>query len=206
MSGDADRALREPPAGFRWHDTAMHGFAIAVPRRFHLIANTVDPVARTWRGCDDEARQRGEGGGPWPEGLWDPEVVGELDDGRAQPFRLFEFDAINGRKQPLTEDRAALMWFEVRQIIPATLESTGLPGYMLLDVRDTRVGRHDALAFEYRWDGPRHGEDGGDHALLAWIPTPWIVFHIYHHCAEDEWAARLPELKVILSTFRVLGR
>ena len=40
-----NRGSQAPPAGFRWHETARFGFAIAVPRRFHLIANTIDPVA-----------------------------------------------------------------------------------------------------------------------------------------------------------------
>jgi hypothetical protein len=96
------------------------------------------------------------------------------------------------------------MWFEARQMFAMTLESAELPGYQLLDIHDTTLGKLDALAFEYHWDGLRPSEDGGDHALLVWVPTPWAVFHVYHHCSETEWMARAEELKEILKSFRVL--
>jgi hypothetical protein len=178
-----------------------------VPRRFHFISNTVDPVAGMWRGRG--GRSNGTGLDPaverlWPLGLWDPEVIGELADRRVQPFRLLEFDAIGGRDEPLPEDRAGQMWFQARQMFPMSLESAGLPGYKLLDIHDTTLGPLDALAFEYRWDGLRPDVDGGDHALLMWAPSPWIVFHLYYHCSDNEWADRLPELGLIVATFRVL--
>ena len=205
MDQHDSRVPQEPPAGFRWHETARFGFAIAVPQRFHLISNTLDPVARCWRGDEDsDERKADPAERPWPEGLWDPEVIGELADGRVQPFRLFEFDAIGGRTEPLPTDGAREMWLESRQVLPMMLESAGLPGYRLLDILDTTVGQLDALAFEYRWDGLRMDEDGGDHALLVWIPTPWAVFHVYHHCSETEWTTRSAELEAILKTFRVL--
>lgn len=207
MDEEAKDLLPEPPAGFRWHDTTRFGFAIAVPQRFHLISNTVDPVARCWRSCDDESGERESNPNAdarWPQGLWDPEVIGELADGRVQPFRLFEFDAIGGRSEPLPDDRSGPMWFEARQMFPMTLESAELPGYQLRDIHDTTLGKLDALAFEYHWDGLRPSEDGGDHALLVWVPTPWAVFHVYHHCSETEWVARAEELEEILETFRVL--
>ena len=205
MDQHANDALPEPPVDYRWHDTNRFGFAIAVPRRFHLISNTVDPVARCWRGCDDESAKCGsDAERRWPEGLWDPEVIGELASGRVQPFRLFEFDAIGGRSEPLPDDRRGELWFEARQMFPMTLESAELPGYRLLDIHDRTLGQLDALAFEYHWDGLRPSEDGGDHALLVWVPTPWAVFHVYHHCSETEWVARTPELEEILATFRVL--
>ena len=52
MDQHANDALPEPPVAYRWHDTNRFGFAIAVPRRFHLISNTVDPVARCWRSSE----------------------------------------------------------------------------------------------------------------------------------------------------------
>jgi len=207
MHQHAHDALPEPPAEYRWHDTNRFGFAIAVPRRFHLISNTVDPVARCWRSGDDESCEREsnpDADARWPQGLWDPEVIGELADGRVQPFHLFEFDAIGGRAEPLPADKASELWFGARQMFPMTLESAKLPGYQLLDIHDTVLGSLDALAFEYRWDGLRPSEDGGDHALLVWVPTPWAVFHIYHHCSETEWTARTPELEEIFATFLVL--
>ena len=227
MEHDALSSLPEPPEGFRWHDTARFGFAVAVPRRFHLLANTVDPVARMWRHSDDppddaansESEPGGDrsesepgGGGPseatrgrWPDGLWDPEVIGELPGGRVQPFRLFEFDAIGGRDYRLPPDAASRLWFEARQMFTATLEAAELPGYRLLDIHDMQLGRLDALGFEYRWDGLRLGEDGGDHALLVWGLSSWVAFHVYHHCPEDEWATYLPELETVLGTFRALA-
>jgi hypothetical protein len=186
-----------------------------VPRRFQLITNTVDPGAQLWRGRGGGSGEAGAEAAGEPgaaaagqrshaRGLWDPEVIGVLADGRVQPFRLLEFDAIGGRDEPLPADGARQMWFQARQMFPMTLESVGLPGYGLLDVHDTTLGRLDALAFEYRWEGLRPDEDGGDHALLVWAPTPWTVFHVYYHCSENEWAARLPELEEILATFRVI--
>ena len=86
-----------------------------------------------------------------------------------------------------------------------TLEALELPGYRLLDIHEMPLGRLDALGFEYRWDGLRPGEDGGDHALLVWGLSSWVAFHVYHHCPEDEWAAYLPELETILGTFRALA-
>ena len=207
MDEHANDALPEPPVDCRWHDSNRFGFAIAVPRRFHLISNTVDPVARCWRSCDDESGEREsnpDAAARWPQGLWDPEVIGELAGGRVQPFRLFEFDVISGRTEPIQTERAGEMWFEARQMFPMMLGSAELPGYRLLDIHDTTLGQLDALAFEYTWDGLRPSEDGGDHALLVWVPTPWAVFHIYHHCSETEWTARTPELEEIFATFLVL--
>jgi hypothetical protein len=47
---ETDLALPSDPEGYRWCVQARHGFAIALPRRFHVLANTVDPVARMMRG------------------------------------------------------------------------------------------------------------------------------------------------------------
>jgi len=201
-----DNVLPEAPQGFHWRVEPRFGFAVAVPRQFHLLANTVDPIARMMRGvgeassAEETARRH-----DWPEGYWDADVIGELADGRVQPFRLLEFDVVGGRERPQTDDEAGDMWFQARQLFPETLESVGLPGFALLNVLDSSLGPLDALTFEYRWDGLRDGEDGGDHALLMWAATPTTVFHVYHHCVETEWAARRPELDTILGSFEVLG-
>jgi hypothetical protein len=211
--------MREPPAGFRRHDTARFGFSVAVPSRFHYLANTVDPVAFDLRGCgeerdaheaDGERHEPGcetheaDGEERWPKGVWDPEVIGELEDGRVQPLRILEFDAIGPRAEAVPPDLAGAMWFQARQMLPEVLASGGLPGYCLLDVADTTLGSLDALAFEYTWDGLPSVEGDGDHALLVWAPSPLTVFHVYHHCVEAEWAARRAELDAILGTFEVL--
>jgi hypothetical protein len=197
--------MSDLPAGFCPHETDRFGFAIAVPSRFHYLSNTVDPVAFDLRGCGEEGAARGpDDVERWPRGLWDPEVLGELEDGRVQPLRILEFDAIGPRAEPMPADRAGEMWFQARHMLPEALGSRGLPGYRLLDVADTTLGSLDALAFEYRWDGLPSVEGDGDHALLVWALSPLTVFHIYHHCVEAEWEARRSELDAILSTFRVL--
>jgi hypothetical protein len=207
MGEDWGGSLPELPAGFRWHDTAVFGFVVAVPQRFQLVANTVDPVAQVVRRTTltpGEGRAQCEGLRPWPDGLWDPEVVGYLPDGRAQPFRLLEFDAIGLGAGPLSPDTASDMWFQARQVFPSTLESARLPEYELLDIHDRTLGDLDALGFEYRWEGLRRDEDGGDHALLVWAPSPLVVFHAYYHCCQTEWSARTAEFEEILATFAAL--
>jgi hypothetical protein len=104
----------------------------------------------------------------------------------------------------MTPAETSRLWFEARQMISGALESAALRDYRLLDVHDIRLGGLDALAFEYRWLGLRGGSDGGDHALLVWAPTPLAVFHVYHHCAESEWAARRAELDAVLGSFVAL--
>jgi hypothetical protein len=207
MEVDWDGALAEPPAGFRWHDTAAFGFAVAVPRRFQRLANTVDPVAQEVRSttlAPQAGRRQCEEPQAWPDGLWDPEVLGDVPGGPVQPFRILEFDAIGLQAEPLSRRVESDMWFQARQVFPKTLESEGLPGYALLDINDQTLGDLDALGFEYRWDGLRHNEDGGDHVLFVWAPSPLIVFHVYYHCCQTEWAARTAEFEAILATFRVI--
>ena len=206
MDDSLDGLLPSPPAGYRWHDTLAFWFAIAVPRRFHVLTNTFDPIARDLRHIvDDEDEPRGpDGEALWADGIWDPEVIDELPDRRVQPTRIFEFDVVGPRPEPMPPDMQREMWFQSRQMFPSILESGGLPGYRLLDISMLRLGELDALGFEHRWDGLCLEENGGDHALLVWAPTSRLVFHIYHHCAEDEWTTRRPELDEILGTFRVI--
>lgn len=199
-------ALPGAPEGYRWCVQARHGFAIALPRPFHLLANTVDPVARMMRGVTEPDFGGAEiGDATFPHGFWDAGVVGELEDGRVQPFRLFEFDMVGGRDEPQPEEQRDEMWFESRHMLPLALESAELPGCRLLDVTDLRLGPLDALAFVYRWDGLCPFEGAGDHGLLVWAPTEWVVFHLYHHCPESQWKARGEELVTILETFRPVG-
>jgi len=118
-----DGVLPDLPAGFKRHGEPRFGFSVALPQRFHLLANTIDPLARSLRQLhdlpkDEEARQQAR----WPEGFWDPQVIGELDDGRVQPLRVFEFDAIGGRSEPLTQEEADDMWMGIQQFMPSTLE------------------------------------------------------------------------------------
>ena len=207
MDDSLEGLLPSPPAGYRWHDTLAFGFAIAVPRRFHLLTNTFDPIARDLRHIvDDEDEPRGaDGEALWADGVWDPEVIDELSDRRVQPTRIFEFDVVGPRPEPMPPDMQREMWFQSRQMFPSIMESGELPGYRLLDISMLRLGELDALGFEYWWDGLCLEENGGDHALLVWAPTSRLVFHVYHHCAEDEWTARRTELDEILGTFRLIS-
>ncbi len=203
---ETDLALLSAPEGFRWCVQARHGFAIALPQRFHLLANTGDPVARMMRGeAGDDFGDAGIGDAAFPHGFWDAAVIGELEDGRVQPFRLFEFDMVGGRDEPQPEEERDEMWFQSRHMLPAALEAAKLPGYRLLDVGDVRLGPLAALAFHYRWDGLCPYERGGDHGLLVWAPTEWVVFHLYHHCPESQRKSRGMELVTILETFGPVG-
>ena len=152
MDDSLEGLLPSPPAGYRWHDTLAFGFAIAVPRRFHLLTNTFDPIARDLRHIvDDEDEPRGpDGEALWADGIWDPEVIDELPDRRVQPTRIFEFDVVGPRPEPMPPDMQREMWFQSRQMLPSILESGGLPGYRLLDISMLRLGELDALGFEYR--------------------------------------------------------
>ena len=185
------------PQGMRRHEEPDFGFAIEVPRRFIRLTNTVDPIAQMMRVGAAQAGREGQAPGgdeekpggeeqAWPTGFCDPEVLGDIGDGRLQPLRLLEIDTL-GRSEPLTDDEAAAFWFEAREVLPQALASSELPGYRLLDVRDATLGPLDALAFEWRWDGLRPGDQGGDRALLVWALHPQRVFPVYYHCCGDEW-------------------
>jgi hypothetical protein len=212
MYGPGERGGRDGqaetrfPEGMKRHEDARFGFAIDVPRRFIRLANTVDPIAQMMRVGAAQDRRDGEKPGghkrAWPAGFCDPEVLGDIGGGRLQPLRVLEIDALC-RAEPLTDDEAAAFWFEAREILPQALESAGLPGYQLLDVRDSTLGRLDALEFEWRWDGLRPGEQGGDRALLVWALHPRRVVHVYYHCCGDEWGARLPELRSIVGSLEL---
>jgi hypothetical protein len=203
------------PQGMRRHEETDFGFAIEVPRRFIRLTNTVDPIAQMMRGGAAQSRREGQAPGgeeekpggeeqAWPTGFCDPEVLGDIGDGRLQPLRLLEIDTL-GRSEPLTDDEAAAFWFEAREVLPQALASTELPGYRLLDVRDATLGPLDALAFEWRWDGLRPGDQGGDRALLVWGLHLRRVVQVYYHCCSDQWEARMPELRGILGSLELLS-
>ena len=113
------------------------GFAIAMPKRFEILPDTIDPLARMMRGLyelsEEEAAERQS---RLPMGFFDPEVLGDLGDGDMQPLRLFEYEAIRGRDEPLSEEQSQQMWLDIQGFMPETLASGQMPGYEFLWTRD----------------------------------------------------------------------
>lgn len=194
-------SLPHAPPGFSWRVEQRFGFAVALPRRFRLLVDSVDRLARDTR---DVTTGDTAGVGRWPDGFWDPAVVTELDDGMVQPFRLFEFDVLWDDTMPLSNTAAGELWAKTPYVVTETLASLRLPGYELLGRREMRLGHLEALGFNYRWDGLHTYGAGGDRVLFVWAPSPWGVFHVYHHCPEMEWTSRRSELEAILGTFTAL--
>jgi hypothetical protein len=205
MAQDPGVTPVQPPEGYHVYADSRYGFSVAVPKRFEILEQTMDPLARTMRELHDlPEEEEAERQRDWPIGFWDPEVLGELEDGTGTPLRLFEFDAIRGRDEPLGDEQAETMRMDIRRFMPETLESGELPGYELLEIREVMLGEMPALAFEYSWDGVRPGAFGGDHACIVWALGPMTIYHVYHHCAGEEWETRRPELDAILASFEVL--
>ena len=204
MTQDQDAAPAPYPEDFQPYVDSRFGFAIAMPKRFEILPDTIDPLARMLRGLyelsEEEAAERQA---RLPMGFFDPEVLGDLGDGDMQPLRLFEYEAIRGRDDPLSEEQSRQMWLDVQGFMPETLASGQMPGYEFLGTRETTLGDLPALAFEYSWDGVRPGHFGGDRACIVWALGPMTMYHVYHHCSGDEWHARLPEFEAILATFEV---
>jgi hypothetical protein len=96
------------------------------------------------------------------------------------------------------------MWEEVVEFMPKTLEGGKLPGYEYLGTTETKLGPLPALAFDYRWDGPRPDHYGGDRVRLVWALGTNAMYHLYYHCSGDDWEARLPEFETILASFTVM--
>jgi hypothetical protein len=193
------------PEDFHVYVDSRFGFSVAMPKRFEILPDTIDPLARTMRGVHDlSTEEEVEQQAHWPIGFWDPDVLGEMEDGSLQPLRLFEFDAIRGRDEPLSDEQAERMWLDIKGFMPETLASGQLPGYEFLGASETMLGDMPALAFEYRWDGVRPGSFGGDHARIVWSLGPMTIYHVYHHCSGEEWEARLPELDAIQASFELL--
>jgi hypothetical protein len=189
---------------FQEYSDARFGFKVQMPKRFEIIPTTVDPLARLIRGLDDlsEEEQR-KTQQNLPVGFWDPEMIGELESGQYQPLRLIEYDALRGG-ETIPPDQAKKMWDEVIEFMPQTIESAGMPGYKYLGTTETTLGEMPALAFDYRWDGPRPKMYGGDHVRIVWAVNETTMFHVYYHCSTQEWDKRLPEFEQILGTFAVL--
>jgi hypothetical protein len=208
MDGRPDAGAPER-SGMRRHEESRFGFALEVPRRFIGLANSVDPIARALRHVDegsggDAAERERAARGAWPRGYCDPGVLGDVGGGRLESLRLLEIDVLRGA-EPMATDEAAAFRAETRAFLPMQLEMCGLPGYRFAGVRDAELGPLDALAFDYRWDGASPGTHGDDHGLLLWALASTAVFHVYHHCPADLWDEYLPELQLILGSFRVLA-
>jgi hypothetical protein len=206
MPQDPSVAPAESPDDFQEYADSRFGFKVQMPKRFEILPSTVDPLARMIRGLNELSEEEAEKLQPrLPIGFYDPAVVGELDDGETQPLRLIEYDALSGEQEVLSPEDVARMRAEMRQFLPQTLATAGMPGYEFLGVRETSLGPLPALTFEYSWDGVRPGHFGGDHACIVWALGPTGMFHVYHHCSGDEWEARRPELDAILASFALMG-
>ena len=194
-----------PPKDFQDYSDSRFGFRVWMPKRFEILPDTIDPLARMIRGLDDmPEEERAKLQPRLPIGFLDPEVVGESGDGARQPLRVIEYEALRGREEPLGEERAEEMRAEIKVALPETLASAQMPGYEFLGTRETALGPLPALAFEYRWDGVRPGFYGGDRARIVWALGPTAMFHVYHHCSGEVWGARRSELDAILASFEVL--
>jgi hypothetical protein len=205
MPQDQDRTPAQPPADFQEYADARFGFKVMMPKRFEILPETVDPLARMIRGLDELSQEEAAKLQPrLPIGFYDPDVLGELEDGSMQPLRLIEYEALGGREEPLGDEEIEQMYAEMRDYLPETLAGAQMPGYEFLGTRETRLGSLAALAFEYRWDGPRPGFFGGDHARIVWAVGPTAMFHVYHHCSGEVWGARRSELDAILASFALM--
>lgn len=194
-----------PPEDFQEYSDARFGFKVQMPKRFEIIPTTVDPLARLIRGLDDLSEEEQKKlQQQLPVGFWDPELIGELESGQYQPLRLIEYDALRGGEEPVSEEQAKKMWDEVQEFMPKTLEGAHMPGYKYLGTSETSLGELPALAFEYRWDGPRPKMYGGDHVRILWAVNDRTMFHVYYHCSTQEWDKRLPEFERIVASFAVL--
>jgi hypothetical protein len=176
-----------------------------MPKRFGILPDTIDPLARMIRGLNEMPEEdRAKLQPRLPIGFWDPEVVGESEDGVRQPLRVIEYEALRGREELLSGEQAEEMREEIRESMPETLASAEMPGYKFLGTRETALGALPALAFEYRWDGVRPGYYGGDRARIVWAPGPTGLFHVYHHCSGEVWGKHRSELDAILASFELL--
>jgi hypothetical protein len=206
MTQDQGETPAQPPEDFQEYADARFGFRVQMPRRFEILPATMDPLARMIRGLDEMPEEEQAKLQPrLPIGFWDPEVVGQLEDGQRQPLRLIEYDALGGGDEAIGDEKAARMWDEIKEFLPQNLAGAKMPGFKFLETRETKLGSLRALSFDYTWDGPRPGHFGGDHVRVVWALSPTTMFHVYHHCSGDEWEAREPELQAILATFELLN-
>jgi hypothetical protein len=205
MSHDQDATSAQTPEDFQEYSDARFGFKVQMPTRFEIIPTTVDPLSRMIRGLDNlpEEEQR-KVQQQLPVGFWDPELIGELESGKYQPLRLIEYDALRDSTGTISEDRARGMREEVVDFMPKTLESARMPGYKYLGTSETKLGELQALAFDYRWDGPRPKMYGGDRVRIVWAVGDAVMFHVYYHCSTKEWDRWLPEFETILASFTLM--
>ena len=193
------------PDNFQEYSDSRFGFSVWMPRRFEVLKQTIDPLARTLRGLTEMSEEEQEQMQPrLPIGFWDPAVIGELSEGNIQPLRLFEYEAIRGREEPVDDAEIARMRGEIQGFMPETLASANMPGYEFLGIGEARLGALPAVTFEYHWDGLKKGHFGGDHGFILWAMAPLTMFHVYHHCSGEQWDDRKPELDAILESFTVL--
>ena len=205
MTNDQDATPAQPPEDFQEYSDARFGFRVQMPKRFKILPATMDPLARMIRGLDEMPEEEQAKLQPqMPVGFWDPDVIGQLEDGQMQPLRLFEYDALRGGDEAIDEAQAGRMWDEIQEFLPQNLANAKMPGFTYLETRETKLGRLRALSFDFTWDGPRPGHYGGDHVRVVWAMSYTTMFHVYHHCSGDEWEARLPELEAVLTTFELL--
>jgi hypothetical protein len=198
-------ATPEQPEDFQEYADSRFGFRVQMPKRFEILPDTIDPLARMIRGLNDMPEEEAAKLQPrLPIGFFDPEVLGELEDGTMQPLRLIEYESLRGREGQLSVEEIGQLWREMREYLPDTLASAQMPGYEFLGTRETSLGPLPALSFEYSWEGVRPGHFGGDHACIVWALGPTGMFHVYHHCSGEEWEARQPELDAILASFELL--
>jgi hypothetical protein len=207
MTQDHGETTAQTPDGFHEYSDARFGFKVQMPKRFKILTATMDPLARMIRRLDSMPEEEQARLQPrLPVGFWDPEVVGELDDGQKQPLRLIEYDALGDGKEAIPDERAARMREEIKEFLPKNLADANMPGFKFLETSETTLGSLQALSFDYAWDGARPGHFGGDRVRVVWALSPTTMFHVYHHCSGDEWEAREPELEAILATFEPLDR
>ena len=193
------------PDNFQEYSDPRFGFSVWMPRRFEILKQTIDPLARTLRGLNEMPEDEQEQMQPrFPIGFWDPAVIGELAKGDIQPLRLIEYEAIRGREEPVDDEEIAKMRSDIQGFMPETLASARMPGYEFLGIGEAMLGALAAVTFEYRWDGLKKGHFGGDHGFILWAMAPLTMFHVYHHCSGDQWEARKPELDAILASFQVV--
>lgn len=205
MTRDRGARPATPSEDFQEYCDVRFGFRVQMPKRFEILPATMDPLARMIRGLDDLSEEEQASLQPrLPVGFWDPDVLGLLEDGRTQPLRLFEYDALQGDAEAIGAAQAEQMWEEIRDVLPKNLAAAGMPGFQFLGTCETTLGPLRALAFDYSWDGPRPGHFGGDRVRIVWALSETTMFHVYHHCSGEEWEARRPELEAVLASFEVL--
>ena len=196
----------QPPEDFQEYADARFGFKVYMPKRFEILPETVDPLARMIRGLNDLPEEEAAKLQPrLPIGFWDPDVVGELENGDRQPLRLFEYEALGGRDEPLSP-RSSPADARGDARVPA-----GDPGERadagLRVPRDPRdepgsaPGAHVRVLLGRRVAGPLRRRP----RLHRVGAGPDGMFHVYHHCSGEEWKARRPEFDAILASFALLA-